>query len=195
VKGRLLVGEYEVLVYAKAFDQWYGTRSLGFGFLAAVRNLPHDEPVLLLGALSTEEAMRAYFDDVVDALVLPGPELHGVATWQLQGTLDAEGLTRLVRGSEEDLHALELVAPASEVTIVVGRHDRLPRSVELRIDLSPEVAAEIDDWDAFELPRGGILDTSIHVELARFGEPVASASPADFRPLDELFERLFAGFD
>jgi hypothetical protein len=195
VEGKLLIGEDEVLVYARAFDEWYGTRGWGFGFAAAVRNLPHDEPVWLLGALPTEEGMRAYFDHVVDARVVPGPELDGVSTWQLQGGLDAEGLTQLVRGSQEDLHALEVVAPASQVTIVVGRDDHLPRSVGLRIDLSPEAGAEIDDWDAFELPGGGILDTRIHLELSRFGEPVAYDPPVDFRPLDELFERLFAGLD
>lgn len=126
---------------------------------------------------------------------MPGPELDGVATWQLEGSLDAEGLASLVGGSKEDLRALQVVARASRLVIVVGREDRLPRRIELEIDLSPDAVAEIDDWDAFELPGGGVLNTSIHLELSRFGEHGSYDPPADFRPLDELFERLFAGFD
>jgi hypothetical protein len=195
LEGKLLLGEREVLVYAKALDAWYGSLRSGFGLAKWARALPHDQPVWLLGALSTAQGLRAHFDDVVTGRVVPGPDLDGMATWEFAGSFDAEGLTRLVEGSDEDLRALQVVARTSRLVIVVGRDDRLPRRIELEIDLTSDDVAAMHGWDAFELPGGGVLDTSIRVKLSGFGEPVSYDRPANFRPLDELFEQLFAGFD
>lgn len=195
VEGKLLVGAREVLVYAKAFDEWYGTRGTGFALVGRFATLGPDQPVWLLAVLATEDGLRRYSDDVVEARVRPGPDIDGVETWQLEGALDAEGIARLLDRPAEDLEALELVASASRFVLVAGRDDRLPRRIELHIDLTPEVAAKIDDWDAFELPGGGVQDTEIAIALSGFGGPVAYEPPASIKPLDELFARLFAGFE
>jgi hypothetical protein len=176
-------------------DEWYGTRGTVFALVGRLGTLPPSEPVWLLDALATEDGMRRYFDDVAEARVGPGPEINGIETWQLEGALNAEGIARLLERPGEDLEALEIVARPSRVALVVGREDRLPRRVDFRIDLTPEAAPKIDGWDAFELPGGGVQDTEIAIELSGFGEPVAYDPPASFRPLDELFARLFAGLD
>ena len=104
-----------MLVWAKALDEWYGTRGTGFALVRRLATVGPDQRVWLLAMLATEDGLRRYFDDMVEARVRTCPEIDGVETWQLEGALDAEGIARLVDRPDEDLEALELVARASRL--------------------------------------------------------------------------------
>jgi hypothetical protein len=184
LRGTVLASRDELLV--DFMGQWYGEHGLGLDDRA-------DE-------LPSEADVREYFDDLFAGTVAEGPEIDGVATWRFEGKLDADGFADLTeRFEDEDVTAeeralLRLVAEKTRFVLDVGQEDDLPRHLEFRLVLSGEDLAGIGDGlDAIGL--GNLLEENVRVslDLSDFGTPVEYDAPADYRPLDELFDQLFSG--
>lgn len=165
--------------------QWYGDRELG-AFDA--EDLPSPDEV------------QEYFDRVFTGSVGEGPVVDGAATWRFEGKLNADGFSDLtekfdqVDVTERERELLRVVAEKTRFVLDVGRDDRLPRHLEFHLELSAEDVAEIGDG----LSSGSFddlveYDVTVTLELSEFGKDVTYEPPADYRPLDELFNQLFGG--
>jgi hypothetical protein len=130
--------------------------------------------------------------------VKEGPAVEGgPATWQFEGRLDREGVIEFVKrfdaeptDREEEMFAK--VAEATRFLLVVGQDDQLPRRLEVSVNLSAE---DLKEMEASGVSRfDGAENFTATLELSEFGKQVEIHPPADFKPLDALFEQLFSGF-
>jgi hypothetical protein len=193
INGRLLVGEHAFFV--QVMDQWYGDNT---GIADELQKAQHQHEGRVWDELATPEGLRRNFDQLFDGDVTEGPTIDGVPTWQFRGKLDAAGVVSFAKrlgvaldGQEQELFAK--VADASAVLLVVGQEDDLPRRLELSVHLSPE---ELQQLQASGYSStDGAENFSSSLELSDFGKPVEFQPPGDAKPLDQLFEELFSGFE
>lgn len=186
LEASLVAGPHEFFV--NVMGRWYGTTELG---LADAREKleSREEAAKVWRALQTGEGVRKYFDRLFTGEISEGPEVDGEATWKFEGRLNADGLWTLVEelgeARAEDREALEALAHGSRVAFVVGRDDRLPRSLDVSVALSAEELEELGADDFGPLEAFGYAVT---VRLSEFGKPVDYEAPEDFQPLDQVFE-------
>jgi hypothetical protein len=193
VNGHVLVGEHAVFV--QVMDQWYGDNT-GIADELEIAEAQHEGRVW--DELATPEGLRRNFPQLFDGEVTEGPTVDGVATWQFRGKFDAAGVVAFAKrfGAALDAREQELfskVADASTVVLVVGQEDKLPRRLELSVELSAD--------DLQELQASGYSSTdgaenfSSSLELSEFGKKVEFEQPSDVKPLSQLFDDLFSGFE
>jgi hypothetical protein len=193
VNGRVLVGEDALWV--EVMDQWYGDRT---GIRAALENARTQHDGRVWNELATPEGLRRNFAQLFDGEVVEGPTIDGGATWKFEGKFDAAGVVALAKrlGAAPDAREQELfgkVADASRLMLVVGREDHLPRRLELSVHLSPEELRELQEGGYSSTDGAENFDSTL--ELSDFGKTVKYEPPADAKPLDELFDALFSGFE
>jgi hypothetical protein len=191
--GRVLVGEHDFFV--QFMDQWYGEHQ---GLVEALKEAKTDHDGSVWDELATPEGLRRNFDQLFDGEVKEGPAVEGgSATWQFEGRLDPEGVIEFTKrfdaqptDREEEMFAK--VAEATKFLLVVGQDDRLPRRLEVSVKLS---AKDLEEMQASGVSRfDGAENFTATLELSEFGKQVEIHPPADFKPLDALFEQLFSGF-
>lgn len=189
------VGPHEL--FAKLTGRWFGTTKLGLDDLRAqAKDEAEKQKPGLLEKLRTLTKAERIADEVLDGTVGEGPD----GTWRFEGKLDADGIATVAReeaGEDldaDDLQVLRIVADASKVSFSIDQDDSLPRRLELRLDLSEDAAAQLKALDS--TLEDADLD-SLSVELTAtfddWGEPVEVEQPADFEPLDKLFEGIGLG--
>lgn len=189
LQGRAMADEHSFFV--QFMGQWYGDEDEGIADVLAEAGSEHNRAVW--DDLATAEGLRRNFGRLFEGEVSAGPVVDGAATWQFEGNLDADGVVELARRygvapSDQELEEFRLVAEASRFVLAVGQDDRLPRRVEVSVDLSDEDLERV----------GGDLSTAQRfkavLELSDFGTPVETEAPAEFRPFDELFADFFGSF-
>jgi hypothetical protein len=191
-EGALIAGPHEFFV--QLMGRWYGTTEFGLADARKELEASDDEAAELWRDLQTGDGVRKYFDRAFIGEVSEGPELDGQPTWQFEGTLNVDGIWALAEALGEapaDYRAvLEAIAGGTRFNFVVGRDDRLPRTLELTVDLSRE---DLENLDADDFGEAESLGFLVNVELSAFGEPVDYEAPEDFQPLDQAFESFFGG--
>jgi hypothetical protein len=192
LRGRVLVGEHDFFV--QFMDQWYGEHH---GLVEALKEAKKEDNGRVWNELATPEGLRRNFDQLFEGEVKEGPAVDGgLATWQFEGGLDPEGVIEFAKrfdaqptDREEEMFAK--VAEATTFLLVVGRDDQLPRRLKFSVNLSTEDLKEMQESDSGTL--GGAENFTATLELSEFGKQVDIHPPADFKPLDALFENLFTG--
>jgi hypothetical protein len=192
-RGHILVGEHDFFV--QFMNQWYGEDE---GLVEAMEEAKKEHDGRVWDELATADGLRRNFSELFEGEVSPGPTLDGVATWQFEGRLDAEGVADFARRYEAqptdlDEDMLRQVADASRLVLVVGQDDRLPRRFEFSVELSPEQLKKMQASGSSAF--GGADNFKATLELSEFGKPVEITAPNDFKPLDALFQELFSGFE
>ena len=190
VNSRVLADEHAFFV--EFMNSWYGDESQGIADAFAEAKKEHDGQVW--EELATPEGLRRNFEQLFEGEVVEGPVVDGVATWQFEGRLDAEGVIDFARRydaepSEEELDEFRLVAEASSFVLVAGQEDHLPRRLEFVMELPEEARRELEEG------FNGAESFRSTFELSEFGKPVEIEAPADLKPFDQLFEDLFGSFE
>ncbi len=193
VNGRLLVGEHAFFV--QVLDQWYGDNT---GIADELETARQQHAGRVWDELATPEGLRRNFARLFEGEVTEGPSVDGVATWQFRGKFDPTGVVTFAKrfGAALDAREQQLftkVADASTVLLVVGQEDRLPRRLELSVRLSADELQELQT-SGFSSTDGAENFTS-SLALSDFGKKVELQQPTDVRPLDQLFDELFSGFE
>jgi hypothetical protein len=189
VRGRLLADEHALFV--QFMDTWYGDEEHGIADAFAEAQQEHDGAVW--EELATADGLRRNFEQLFEGEVSEGPAVDGVATWKFEGRFNADGVIDFARRfeadpSEAELEEFRLVAERSRFLLIVGQEDRLPRTIEVSVELSEEDVKRLGDTGT----SPGSFEARL--ELSEFGKSVEIEAPADFRPFDELFEDLFGSF-
>jgi hypothetical protein len=190
LEGRVLAGEHAVFV--QVMNSWYGDKEHGIVDALAEAKKEHDGAVW--EELATPDGIRRNFDSLFDGEVTEGPLVDGVATWQFEGRLNADGIVAFARRydaqpSEQELKEFRLAVEGSHILLVVGQDDHLPRQVEFSMELSKDALKELEGgFDGTESFRSTLA-------LSDFGKDVEIDAPADFKPFDQLFEDLFGSFE
>jgi hypothetical protein len=192
LRGRVLVGEHDFFV--QFMNQWYGEHH---GLVDALKEAKRDDNGRVWNELATPEGLRRNFDQLFDGEVKEGPAVDGgSATWQFEGRLDPEGVIEFAKRfdaqpTEREEEMFARVAEATTFVFVVGQDDQLPRRLEFSVNLSAE---DLKDMEASGVSRfDGAENFTATLELSEFGKQVDIHPPADFKPLDALFENLFTG--
>jgi hypothetical protein len=193
VNGRILVGEHAF--FLQVMDRWYGEET---GIADELENAQRQHEGRVWDELATPEGLRRNFAQLFDGDVTEGPTSDGVATWQFRGKFDAVGVVSLAKrfGAALDVEEQDLftkVADSSTVLLVVGQEDNLPRRIELSVHLPTEALQELQA-SGYSSADGAENFTS-SLELSDFGKRVEFQRPTDAKPLDQLFEELFSGFE
>jgi hypothetical protein len=192
LRGRVLVGEHDFFV--QFMNQWYGEHH---GLVDALKEAKRDDNGRVWNELATPEGLRRNFDQLFDGEVKEGPAVDGgAATWQFEGRLDPEGVIEFAKRfdaqpTEREEEMFARVAEATTFLLVVGQDDQLPRRLEFSVNLSAE---DLKDMEASGVSRfDGAENFTTTLWLSEFGKQVDIHPPADFKPLDALFENLFTG--
>ena len=193
VNGHVLVGEDAFWV--EVMDQWYGDST---GIRAALEEARKQHDGRVWNELATPEGLRRNFAELFDGEVAEGPTVDGIATWRFEGKFDAAGVITLAKrlGAAPDAGEQELfakVADASKVVLVVGQEDHLPRRLELSVHLPPDELRQLQESGYSSTDGAENFDSTL--ELSDFGKSVAYEPPDNAKPLDQLFDDLFAGFE
>jgi hypothetical protein len=194
LSGRVLVGEHDFFI--QFMDQWYGEH--GQGVAEAMEDAKREHDGAVWNDLATPDGLRRTFGELFEGEVGEGPVVDGVATWQFEGRLDADGVAAFARRYEADLtdrdeYMLDKLADATRFLLVVGQDDSLPRRLEFSVELSAEDLREMEEGGSgpFESPA----TFKAMLELSEFGKSVEVQAPDDFEPLEALFEELFSGLE
>jgi hypothetical protein len=193
VNGHLLVDEHAFFV--QVMDQWYGDNT---GIADELETAKQQHEGRVWDELATPEGLRRNFPQLFDGDVTEGPAVDGVATWQFEGKFDAAGFVSFAKrfGAAPDAREQELftkVANASTVLLVVGQDDGLPRRIELSVHLSTDELQELQASGYSS--TDGAENFSSSLELSDFGKRVEFQRPTDVKPLEQLFEEIFSGFE
>lgn len=177
-------------LYVNLFGSWYGTKTGA----SAGSSIPTTDPKALqrLGA-----SLKA-----INATVTAGPEVDGVATWKVTGSIDGPALAKALRGAGVAAPTKDVtrLARHTELTALIGRDDDLLRRLELESTLTGAdlTAAATTSGGLVPLPAAGTkglksVSVSVTIRLSKFGEPVAFTRPASFQPLEKMLEALLGG--
>jgi hypothetical protein len=193
VNGRVLVGEDAFWV--EVMDQWYGDST---GIRAALEKARTQHEGRVWNELATPEGVRRNFAQIFEGEVVEGPTVDGVATWKFEGKFDAAGVVALAKrlGAAPDAREQELfakVADASRFVLVAGQEDHLPRLLELAVHLPPDELRQLQEGGYSSTDGAENFDSTL--ELSHFGKDVEYEPPDEAKPLDELFDALFPGFE
>ncbi|MEO8291052.1 MAG: hypothetical protein ABI649_08690 [Gaiellaceae bacterium] len=189
IGARLLVGEHDL--YVRFMGTWYHAGGAGIRDAAALAKAQNDD---LLDDLMSAAGLRKRFSELFEGEVTEGPVVDGVETWQFEGSFRADTFANFaekydnVQLTDKDRALLAEVAAASRLTLVVGREDRLPRSLALKLDPPRGLPFESDKL------RNTAGSFSVRVDLSDFGKDVSFEAPKDVKPLDALIEQFFSGF-
>ncbi len=175
-------------VFIRFLNRWYGKANLKLpGQNEAERERFEQD-------FGTAEGIREHFDDLFTGTVLAGPVIDGVSTWEFRGALNAEGVLELIEEyggdsmAPDDRAKFESLAELVHLRFTAGRDDHLPRSYSMDVDLG---AGDLD-----ELGQSGALDSvDVHIALrfSDFGKEISYEPPAEYEPLEKLFESFFSG--
>jgi hypothetical protein len=176
-------------------DQWYGDST---GIRAALDEARKQHEGRAWNELATPEGLRRNFAELFDGEVAEGPTTDGVATWRFEGKFDPAGVIAFAKrlGAAPDAREQELfgkVADASKLVLVVGQEDHLPRRLELSVHLPPDELRRLQEGGYSSTDGAENFDSTL--ELSHFGKAVEYEPPDDAKPLDELFDALFPGFE
>jgi hypothetical protein len=175
-------------LFIRFLNRWYGDRDL---------NLPEQsekERDRIEQDFGTPEGLRDRFDDIFTGTVLAGPVVDGVPTWEFRGALNVEGILALVDEYGGDAMApgdrakFESLAELVHFRFTAGRDDHLPRSYSMDIDLGAGDLDQLGQSDSLDS-----VDLHIAVRLSDFGKDVSYERPAEYEPLERLFESFFSG--
>jgi hypothetical protein len=184
--ARVLANRQEFFI--RFLNRWYGERDL------KLPEQSEEERDRFQQDFGTPDGLRKHYDDVFTGTVLAGPVLDGVATWEFRGALNLDGIAALAEEYGGDAMKpserakLESLAELVHFRFTVGRDDNLPRSYSMDVDLG---AGDLD-----ELGQSGSLDSvDLHIaaRLSDFGKDVSYERPAEYEPLEKLFESFFSG--
>lgn len=190
LQGRVLAGEHSFFV--EFGGSWYGDENEGIA--DALEEPKEEHEGAIWNELATPEGLRRNFGQLFEGEVTAGPVLDGVATWQFEGHFDADGIIDFAHRFEADppadeLDEFRLVAESSRFLLIVGQEDRLPRKLELSMELSDEAMEGLGE----EFGPPGNFEATL--ELSEFGKTVEIDAPADFKPFDELFASVFGSWE
>jgi len=193
LNGRVVVDEHNVFI--QFMNQWYGERQ---GIRDALGKAKDGKNAQVWDELATPEGLRRNFDHLFSGDVSEGPLVEGVPTWKFEGRMNADGIADLARRLDSELTdaeraQLDKVAVASNLVLIVGQDDHLPRHIEFGIHLSAADLKAMQDSSSSTLQ--GAENGKATLELSEFGKPVEITAPQSFKPLDTLFEQLFSGFE
>ena len=175
-------------LFIRFLNRWYGDEDL------KLPEQSEQERDRFERDFGTPEGLRAHFDDVFTGTVLAGPVIDGVTTWEFRGALNVDGILALAEeyGGEamapEERAKFESLAEVVHFRFTAGRDDHLPRSYSMDVDL--------EGRDLDELAQPGSLDSvdlHIAVRLSDWGKDVSYERPAEYEPLEKLFESFFSG--
>jgi hypothetical protein len=172
--------------------QWYHADAAGIQDALAKVNEGSGPP---LTELLTASGFGRIFDDLFTGEVGEGPVLDGARTWQFEGRLDADTVARYIKEyaqddlSESDRQLVQKVAETSNVVLVAGQADHLPRKIELT--LAPPKGLSFDS----DLMRETSGKFTLTLGLSDFGKDVSFETPKDAKPLSELAGQLFSAFE
>jgi hypothetical protein len=195
--GRTLVGPHEL--YVEFMGRWFGRTDYGFEDMRAEAERAGGEASKLWRELETGEGVRRYFDQVLVGEVVEGPELDGAATWQFEGTLNPDGIADLLEryaygGFPAKFRpVLERFAAGTRVTFAVGKDDRLPRRLEVRVQLDRADFEGLEGVTPEDLEEFESLDLELTMTLSEFGKDVSYEAPENFEPFENFGEALFGG--
>lgn len=182
-------------LYVNFAGRWYGVKDTK----AKGSSVPLDT--------SPKELTKALADILrsgLDVTVGEGPTTDGVATWKLEGSFDPKALAKASKssglGSAGSSLDLATLAGKTDVTLLIGRDDELPRRMEIASRLGPKDLASADSSTGGLLPlpdagSKGVKSVTVTVKIAmsKFGEKVAFQRPGSFTSLDKLFGELLGG--
>jgi hypothetical protein len=193
LSGRILVGDHDLFI--QFMNQWYRDHH---GLADVVEEARKEQDGKVWNEFATPEGVRRNLDLLFEGEVKEGPAVDGVATWRFEGRIDADGVITLSERFGEPMTAEEAelirkAAEASKLVLVVGRDDHLPRRLELSVQVEPEELGQMQN-SGYANIEGAENFTSTLV-LSDFGKRVEIDPPTEFKPLDELFSRLFSGFE
>ena len=175
-------------LFIRFLNRWYGDEDL------KLPEQSEQERDRFERDFGTPAGLRAHFDDIFTGTVLAGPVIDGVTTWEFRGALNVDGILALAEeyGGEamapEERAKFESLAEVVHFRFTAGRDDHLPRSYSMDVDL--------EGRDLDELAQPGSLDSvdlHIAVRLSDWGKDVSYERPAEYEPLEKLFESFFSG--
>ena len=175
-------------LFIRFLNRWYGERDL------KLPKQSEEERDRFEQDFGTPEGLRANFDQVFTGTVLAGPVVDGVETWEFRGSLNVDGILALAEeyGGEamkpEERAKFESLAEVVHFRFTAGRDDHLPRSYSMDVELDGSDLNELGQSDSLDS-----VDLHIAVKLSDFGKDVSYERPAEYEPLEKLFESLFSG--
>jgi hypothetical protein len=183
--------------YLRLHDRWYGTRSFSPASMFSSEDIAGVIPQRACIHDGSEGCDKVDIHPLVRRGLL-GHSLAGHVGrlgkgWLLAGTLDPEGMVRLI-GTLGDPASFDPYARHGRALFRVGA-DGLPSLFELRWHLDRLDLAEHNGVDAFRAP---ITSQSVHLRIAltRWGDSTPLASPSKYAPLDQSIGiRLFSGLE
>lgn len=181
----LLANRHEFFI--RFLNRWYGERALKFP------EQTEEERDRFEQDFGTPEGLRTHFDDVFTGTVLAGPVVDGVPTWEFRGALNVDGILALAEEYDDAMEPserakLESLAELVHFRFTVGRDDHLPRSYSMDVDLGAGDLDQLGQSDSLDS-----VDLHIAVRLSDFSKDVTYERPAEYEPLDKLFESFFSG--
>lgn len=182
-------------VYIRFQNAWYGTKaatSKGGGVTMTT------SPKVLTGALGD------LLGSGLDVKVEDGGTVDGVAVWKLTGSFDGAALGKALKASGLGAGVTpaqsKQLAGTTDLTMLVGQADALPRSIVLSSTLSGSelTAAKATTSGLVPLPAAGTkglksVSATATVTFSAWGTPVTFERPATYKPLESLFGALFDG--
>lgn len=181
--GKILAGPSEL--YVELLGTWYGTKQYG------LRTLRH------LARRSNAQQLWQHADELFEGTISDGPTLDDVDTWEFKGTLDAEGIAKVVaqngeRLTAQQLDALRSLQNATKLTVDVGKDDYLVRRADVSIDLDSDALKKLQRTDP-RLSGLTALHVSLGIDLDKWGETVTITPPDSYKPLLGLTSFLGLG--
>lgn len=183
-------------LYINFLGTWYGTRnatSSGDSGLTMTTS-----PKELTGVLA--DLMR----NGIEAKVADGPVTDGVPTWKVSGSFDEKQLQKALKatgaGTAVNPKDVDRLAGTTDVTVLIGKADELPRRIDISSTLSGAdlTSARSTTQGLVPLPAAGTkglksMTVTMSVGLSKFGQKVAFTRPAAFKPLESMLEALLGG--
>jgi hypothetical protein len=196
--GKSLAGELRASgneAYIRFQNTWYGTKSATSKSGGVTMTT---SPKALTGALSD------LLGSGLDVTVEDGGTVDGVAVWKLSGSFDGAALAKALKASGLQAGATaaqsKQLAGITDLTLLVGQADALPRSIAITSTLSGAAltAAKSTTGGLVPLPAAGTkglksVSVTMTVGFSAWGTPVTFERPAAFKPLEGLFDELLGG--
>lgn len=170
-------------------DAWYGPQP-------GVRARDSDVAAAQRDYEQAAAAVRKHADKLLDGEVSDGPELDGTDTWQLDGTVSADGIAKIAAAEGQPLSAkqqstLNAVTSQVKISLAVGQDDGLPRRAHVKVDLSERQLAKLKST----APASGPLPVdriraSLTLTMSDYGTKVDVKAPQNAQPVDALGDAL-----
>jgi hypothetical protein len=203
-KGSVMLGgqpfNFQVLatesqLYLNLLGVWYGSKTQG------IKSVTQQVP----GASGTTPTTTNPGDlaQAFTGTVTDGPQLDGVDTWELTGTLNPDGLAAIAKKQGKSssvtpaqIADLKLLAPALKLTVDVGKNDSLVRRVHVTLNLTKDMIKAIaKSGQSGSTSLNGLtsLSADVTVDISNWGEKVSITPPSSYQPLAKLLGGLLGG--